>query len=126
MDPTDEKPARSYDHVAGASCHALSNHIAIRRGLDGSAVSGDPLVSRRRLAQRRLRLLPATAVIVHGDADRTVPLSQSQLLVDALRRVNAAVELHVIPGAGHGDEAFRAPEIDARVQAFFDRHLKRP
>ncbi|WP_105565603.1 alpha/beta hydrolase [Microbacterium halophytorum] len=39
--------------------------------------------------------------VAHGDADEAVDLSQSELLVAALRREGAHAELQVVPGAGH-------------------------
>ncbi len=60
-------------------------------------------------------------LIMHGDQDPLVPLNQSELLHTALTKAGVESTLHVVKGAGHG---FGGPEIDARVNAFFDRHLK--
>lgn len=65
-------------------------------------------------------------LIVHGDQDRAVPAAQGELLRAALLRVKTEAELVIVPGAGHGGEKFRTPEIDQLVQVFFDRHLKKP
>jgi len=62
-------------------------------------------------------------LIVHGDQDRTVPLNQSQLLHDALRRAGVSVHFHTIRGGGHG-QGFGGPEIEPMVRGFFDRVLK--
>jgi acetyl esterase/lipase len=61
-------------------------------------------------------------LLLQGDCDRSVPLNQSVLLHEALTAAGVPSTLHVIEGAGHG---FDSPEIDAEVDAFFDRHLKR-
>jgi acetyl esterase/lipase len=45
-----------------------------------------------------LRLL-----LVHGDADELVPLAMTEGFYLALDRAGAAVTLHVVPGAGHGE-----------------------
>jgi acetyl esterase/lipase len=60
-------------------------------------------------------------LIVHGDQDNTVPLSQSESLHEALKKAGADVTLHVVKGGGHG---FGSPEIDKLVSEFFDKHLK--
>lgn len=62
-------------------------------------------------------------LIVHGDQDRTVPVNQSQLLHDALRRAGVSVHFHTIRGGGHG-QGFGGPEIEPMVRGFFDRVLK--
>ncbi len=78
------------------------------------------------------RLSPLTYVsaddppflIVHGDQDPLVPLHQSQLLFDALKRAGTSVQLHTIHGAGHGRPGFDGKNIDDMVSAFFDQRLK--
>ncbi|MBI5685049.1 MAG: alpha/beta hydrolase [Verrucomicrobia bacterium] len=62
-------------------------------------------------------------LIVHGDKDPTVPIHQSQLLFDALKKAGASVHFHTIKGAGHG-QGFAGREIDEMVAGFFDRCLK--
>jgi dipeptidyl aminopeptidase/acylaminoacyl peptidase len=50
------------------------------------------------------RLVGASAVpflVIHGDADRVVPLQQSEKLVAALRAAGGSAELVVKPGGGH-------------------------
>ena len=67
---------------------------------------------------------PAAAgfLIVHGDQDPLVPLNQSQLLFEALKKAGVSVRLHIIEGAGHGP-GFGGPDVAELVNAFFDRHL---
>ncbi len=57
----------------------------------------------------------------HGTEDKVVPFQQAEEIHAALRK--AGVESHLIRmvGAGHG---FRSPEIDRRVRAFLDKHLR--
>jgi dipeptidyl aminopeptidase/acylaminoacyl peptidase len=59
---------------------------------------------------------------MHGDRDETVPLNQSELLHAALTKTGVEVTFEVVRGAGHG---FSGPEINAQVDAFLDRCLKR-
>ena len=63
-------------------------------------------------------------LIVHGDEDRTVPLNQSSLLYEALKKAGRDVRFHTILGAGHGRPGFGAPEIEEMVRRFFDAKLK--
>ncbi len=63
-------------------------------------------------------------LIVHGDEDRTVPLNQSSLLYEALKKAGRDVRFHTIHGAGHGRPGFGAPEIEEMVRKFFDAKLK--
>ena len=60
-------------------------------------------------------------LIMHGTADKLVPLEQSELLEAALKKAKVEVELHVVQGAGHG---FWSADIKSRIERFFDRHLR--
>ncbi|HEY0072499.1 MAG TPA: alpha/beta hydrolase [Abditibacteriaceae bacterium] len=60
-------------------------------------------------------------LIMHGDKDPLVPLNQSELLRDALQKVEVSVQFQVIEGAGHG---FGGRQINQTVKDFFDKHLK--
>jgi acetyl esterase/lipase len=65
-------------------------------------------------------------LIVHGDADYTVLLNQSQFLYRALRIAGLDATFHIVEGAGHGFPGAseeQLAEIDAMVDAFFDAHL---
>jgi acetyl esterase/lipase len=62
------------------------------------------------------------ALIIHGDADKLVPLQQSELLKAKLEEVGVDTKLIVKRGAGHGWLG-----IDQDISLFadwFDRHLK--
>jgi acetyl esterase/lipase len=62
-------------------------------------------------------------LIVHGEADTVVPLSQSQLLYERLRDAGVESESIVVPGAGHGYQDLLTPEVVDRVASFFESHL---
>jgi acetyl esterase/lipase len=66
----------------------------------------------------------APFLIIHGDADHLVPVGQSRLLEAALKQAGVPCELVVLEGAGHGGREFNEPENQARVRAFFARHVK--
>ena len=40
-------------------------------------------------------------LLIHGDADKVVPLSQSKKLVEAITKAGGSAELIVKPGGGH-------------------------
>jgi dipeptidyl aminopeptidase/acylaminoacyl peptidase len=67
----------------------------------------------------------APFLIMHGDKDMRVPVSQSELFADALKRAGADVTLKIVPGAGHGGPAFQTAEMHQLIQDFFDKHLKK-
>jgi acetyl esterase/lipase/TolA-binding protein len=66
-------------------------------------------------------------LIMHGDEDNTVALSQSQLLYDSLKKAGVDATLNVIKGAGHfGVDGISPLEgsFAEMMDAFFDKHLK--
>lgn len=63
-------------------------------------------------------------LIVHGDADRIVPVKQSEELHDALKKAGVESELVVVKGAGHGS-GIATKENTAKMFAFFDKYLKK-
>jgi acetyl esterase/lipase len=59
-------------------------------------------------------------LILHGDQDRTVLPSQSQLLHDALKKVGVTVRLGVVKAQGHGFTA----GVDRTAFQFFEQTLQ--
>lgn len=59
-------------------------------------------------------------LIVHGDADTTVPYQQSKDLLEELRRLNVKAELHTVPKGNHLFRGAARPDIDAAIAATFD------
>ena len=64
----------------------------------------------------------------HGDGDKLVPVSQSELLHVALTKAGVESELVILKGADHGGREFQAQvgsvENRKKLLAFFDKHLK--
>ncbi len=63
-------------------------------------------------------------LIVHGDADKLVPIQQAELIVEKLKEAGVEAKLVVKPGAGHG-----WADLPKDVETFadwFDDHLKAP
>ena len=67
-------------------------------------------------------------LIMHGDKDMLVPLHQSELLLDALKKVGVNASLYVVKGGGHGLRGGEESqeELFEMVAGFFDKHLKKP
>jgi acetyl esterase/lipase len=70
-------------------------------------------------------------LILHGDVDTIVPLSQSVFLYEALWRAGSDVRLHIVHGGDHldwrhspADIPWQAAEIKNLEDAFFYRTLK--
>lgn len=64
-------------------------------------------------------------LILHGTADTTVPVSQSQLLHKALRKAGVSSELVIVKDARHSFHLQpRQRDLRPLVIEFFDKHLK--
>ena len=59
------------------------------------------------------------ALLIHGDQDVNVPLSQSKMFVDRMTTIGRQAELHIVKGKGH--EPFEG--IDQVFVSFFKKHL---
>ena len=62
-------------------------------------------------------------LLLHGDADQTVPVGDSERMHAALLAADLPSTLIVLEGAGHADHHFFQPELWAEIQAFFDARL---
>jgi carboxymethylenebutenolidase len=63
-------------------------------------------------------------LILHGDADRDVPVQQAHNLQQILIGAGVEYEMHIYEGAGHG---FRGADFDdamKRTLEFLDKHVK--
>jgi acetyl esterase/lipase len=67
----------------------------------------------------------APFLIMHGDKDDIVPLKQSELLADALKKAGVEVALQVVKGNGHGGPGFGSPENWKLIDDFFAKHLQK-
>lgn len=92
---------------------------------------GGPAEEKKELAARAnpIRYVTKDAppfLIIHGDQDKLVPLQQSELLVEALKKAGVEVKLVVVKGGGHGTRPhFDTPENRKLMVEFFDKHLKK-
>ncbi|MBI3862429.1 MAG: alpha/beta hydrolase [Planctomycetia bacterium] len=60
-------------------------------------------------------------MIIHGDADLTVPLQQSKLIIDKFKEASVPCELIVKPGKAHGWSEM-GPDV-ATLADWFDKYL---
>jgi len=65
-------------------------------------------------------------LIQHGRLDSLVPIQQSMIFVEKLKKYISQdrFEFDIIEGAGHGDPLFETDENMNKVFAFLDRYLK--
>jgi len=59
--------------------------------------------------------------LFHGEKDTLVPVEQSRLLYDALKKAGVEVQLETAPNKGHG--AIPSKPVVKEIFEFFDRHL---
>jgi predicted esterase len=59
-------------------------------------------------------------VLVHGDADRSVPVALSREWAEEMKALKMTYEYHELPGVGHGVDG----EGVRRIFSFFDKHSK--
>ena len=60
-----------------------------------------------------------------ADKDNTVPLQQSEVLAEALKKAGVEVKLQIIEGNGHGGPGFNSPESRKLIEDFFAKHLRK-
>jgi len=60
--------------------------------------------------------------LLHGDQDTLVPVQQSELFYDALKKAGVEAHLVIVTGKGHGIIA--PPDAAQQIYQFFDRQLK--
>lgn len=67
----------------------------------------------------------APMLLMHGDRDLLVPLRQSELLEQALRKAGVPCVLKVYPGQGHGGPRFTDAAARSLMVEFVTRHTGR-
>jgi carboxymethylenebutenolidase len=63
-------------------------------------------------------------LILHGDADRDVPVQQAYHLEEILLQAGVAYEMHIYAGAGHGFRGADHDDAVKRTLEFLDAHVK--
>lgn len=67
--------------------------------------------------------LPPT-LILHGEADRLVPVSNARAVARLLEEAGTPHEIQIYPGAGHTLSGMAQLDAASRIAAFLDRHLR--
>jgi predicted esterase len=62
-------------------------------------------------------------LVVHGDADKTVPVERSRAMVEAGKKAGAQIKYIEVPGGDHGSVAARTFQ---EVFDWFDAHRRKP
>ena len=63
----------------------------------------------------------AAFLVIHGENDMSIPVSQSELFVEKLKAAGVDAILEVARGRGHG---VGGPKFASDITSFFDKHLK--
>lgn len=90
---------------------------------DHGLLLGDPLHEKRGVALKASPLYyvhpyVVPVFIVHGDADKVVPLEQTLWLEERLKECGVNYECVILEGQKHGGPAFWTPELLGRIDAF--------
>lgn len=93
-------------------------------------IGGDPQSNKEKAAKASpITYVSKDAVpflIMHGDQDQTVPISQSETFAQALQKAGADATFVVVKGGRHGGALFTNPENTKRIEDFFAKHLAHP
>ena len=71
----------------------------------------------------QLQAMPPT-LILHGDADKAVPVAEAYKLETLLKSKNSPYEMKIYPDQGHGFTGPAAADAMQRTVAFFAKNLK--
>ena len=88
----------------------------------GNAIQKNPKLALRASPTTYVHAGAPPFLIVHGDADPTVPLGQSQLLDQKLRASGNESTLRIVKGGGHGSNF--GPDVFKLTENFLRTHLK--
>jgi acetyl esterase/lipase len=126
----------NYGKAGDAKIHAMDHAPPYRaafdyRELDQQSRLWIPITDPKRLEEIARAISPVSHVssddpptlIIHGDQDRLVPLQQSELIVEKLKKAGVETNLVVKKGAGHGWLGLDKDE--SQLIDWFDKYLKK-
>ena len=90
----------------------------------GHPVRGHEAAARRASGVWHITRAAAPVLIFHGTADQTVLMDQAERVLAVYREHGVEAALHVVPGAGHGGDAYFSAANRELVVAFLARHLR--
>ena len=62
-------------------------------------------------------------LLIHGDKDELVPVSNSKIIYEAFQQNKVKTELIIIEGAGHGFQGDASKRANAAMVAWFEQTL---
>ena len=93
--------------------------LGIRKNMEKEAGLSDKAV-KERSSVMHMESLACPVLILHGEADENVPVSQAYLLRDRLTELQKPFEIMTFAGAGHD---MQGASVNDRALAFFRREL---
>jgi acetyl esterase/lipase len=111
------------DLLAMASPSGDTPADAMATSFLGYKVRDRPDAARQAMPIAHVRRDAPPFLILHGDADPLVPLTQSQTFHEALAATGAQSTLIVVPGAIHEDPAFWSEQTLTQVREFLNANL---
>ena len=126
----------NYGKTGDAKIHAMDHAPPYRaafdyRELDKESRLWISITDSKRLEEIAREISPVSHVtpddpptlIIHGDQDRLVPLQQSELIIEKLKKAGVTTNLVVKKGAGHGWLGLDKDE--SQLIDWFDKYLKK-
>ena len=105
--------------------HGTSVRVPALTLLLGRPVEQVPELARKASPVFQVDSTDPPMLIVHGDQDNQVPVNQSLELMAAYKKNNLPVQLEIVPGAGHGGEAYNKKEMMETIRKFLDTVLEK-
>jgi acetyl esterase/lipase len=102
-----------WDNERGAVYHLL-----------GGTVAGNMERARQASPLHQVNATAPPFLIIHGQADKTVPVEDSRALAKALEAQGTRVELWLIAEAAHGGPEFFSPPMQRKVADFFTKAMR--
>ncbi len=104
-------------------------HKTVKKGAPVALLLGGPVNEKTELARLASPVFHVTSddpplLIFHGKKDKTVLFPQSERIVDAYKKVNRPVTLHVLEDAGHGGNEFFRGSARNHLVNFLEKHLR--
>lgn len=106
---------------AGARRDCVLNEAVTQ--LLGHNVSQDPVAALGASPVSRCHQDSPAFLLIHGDADRVVPVTESLNLQAHLLASGASAQLIVIRGGGHATRDMHTADIHGQICAFLDTHF---
>ena len=114
---------RMFEEVSGTSDERNPKSAEAIEGLIGGPVEQNKAKATAASPIHYISKDDSPFLIIQGENDATVPVSQSQELSKALKAAGVETVLDIARGRGHG---IGGPRFEPTIKAFFDKHLKGP